>query len=586
MMNETLESGQQRRILWLLIVVAIAGAYLYILLVGWQLFVRGDDIPGLLDRGSTIPAVRGAILDATGHYLAVNTVQYELDITPRMLSGAQIERLVPSLAVILKRQEKDLYTEITNSNKSNYVVLGRELSAQTGRELFALEKELLNDTDKGIKFAMNAFVIAPSSSRAYPDDGIAAQVIGLINKQDVKTGLEARYDNVLSGVDGVRRNLSGQFFTRAGGYQPVQDGADLVLTIDRNIQAEAEWLLLEQAGVSETKSIRGTIVVLDSHTGAVLALASSPTFQPGRWQEWADQPKSAFINTAVSSQYEPRATFMPLTIAAALETRVISTELTYVDSGEMTLGGQKFINWDLSTRPAVTTATLTDTITTSRAVGAVYIASLMGSPRFYEMVRRFGFGEPTGIDLPSERAGDMQLPGSPNWVLAFLGFHSIGRALTVTPIQLAAAYGALANDGVLMRPYLVSEQRSGAEVTVTQPYRVRRVVSAEVAQSVTRMLAEAVAQGQSEALVPGYRFAGISSTTGKPGFDNLPRGVPTSAYIGYGPLPQNRYVVLVWFDESPPAYFGNDVAAPVFGKMVRYLMDYMGIAPDATNEVN
>jgi len=123
MTNEALESGQQRRILWLLVVVAIAGAYLYIHLVGWQLFVRSEDIPGLLDQGSTIPAVRGAILDATGHYLAVNTVQYELDITPRMLDAAQIARLVPSLAVILKQKEEDLYTVITSSNKVGYVVL-------------------------------------------------------------------------------------------------------------------------------------------------------------------------------------------------------------------------------------------------------------------------------------------------------------------------------------------------------------------------------------------------------------------------------------------------------------------------------
>lgn len=584
MTNEALESGQQRRILWLLVVVAIAGVYLYIHLVGWQLFIRSEDIPGLLDQASTIPAVRGAILDATGHYLAVNTVQYEVDITPRMLADKQIARLVPALAVILKQKEEGLYTVITSSNKISYLVLGRELSAQTGRELFALEQEIKSETDPGIKFAMSALVITPSSTRDYPDDGIAAQVIGLINKEGVKTGIEARYDDALSGTDGQRRSLTGQFFTRAGGYRPVQDGTDLVLTIDRNLQAEAERLLRQ--GISETKAVRGTIVVLDSQTGAVLALANAPSFQPGQWQEWAELPQLAFNNTGVSSQYEPRATFMPLTIAAALETRVISTELTYVDSGEMAVGGQKFIDWDRIKRPAVTVTTLTDTLATSRIVGAAYIASLMGSARFYEMVRRFGFGEPTGIDLPSEQAGDMQLPGSPNWVLAFLGFNGIGRALTVTPIQLAAAYAALANDGVLMRPYVVAEQRRGAEVTVTLSYRVRRVVSSEVAQSVTRILAEAMTQAQSEAIVPGYRFAGMSSMTGTPGADNLPRGVLTSAYIGYGPLPQKRYVVLVWFDQPEQAYFGQDVAAPVFGKMVRYLMDYMGITPDAASEGN
>jgi cell division protein FtsI/penicillin-binding protein 2 len=584
MINEAFESGQQRRILLLLGVMAVAGIYLYVHLVGWQLFTRSEDIPGLLDQGSTIPAVRGAILDATGHYLAVNTVQYELDITPRMLSSAQIARLVPALAVILKQHEDDLLKVITNTNPTSYVVLGRELTAQTGREISALGQEIQNEANQDIKFAMSAFVMTPSSTRAYPDDGIAAQLIGLINKQGVKTGIEARYDDILSGVDGQRRSLSGQFFTRAGGYQPVQDGADLVLTIDRNVQARAEQLL--QQGISATKAVRGTIVVLDSHTGAVLALANAPSFRPGHWQEWANLPQIAFVNTGVSSQYEPRATFMPLTIAAALETRVISTELSIVDSGEMAVGGQKFIDWDRSKRPAVSVTTLTDTLATSRIVGTVYIASLMGSARFYEMVRRFGFGEPTGVDLPAEQAGDIPLPGSPNWVLAFLGYNGIGRALTVTPIQLAAAYAALANDGVLMRPYVVAEQSQGAEVTVTQPYRVRRVVSAEVAQGVTRILAETMGQAQPAALVPGYRFAGMSSMTGTPGADNLPRGVLTSAYIGYGPLPEKRYVVLVWFDQPEQAYFGEDVAAPIFSKMVSYLMDYMGIAPEPANGEN
>jgi cell division protein FtsI/penicillin-binding protein 2 len=584
MTDQVMQSGQQRRILWLLVVMAVAGAYLYILLVGWQLFIRSEDIPGLLDQGSTIPAVRGAILDATGHYLAVNSVQYELDITPRMLSAQQITRLVPKLAVILNKSEVDLYSVITNTNPINYYVLGRDLSVQVGRAYFALEQEIQGDDNPMIKYAMNALAISPSSARAYPDDGIAAQLIGLINKEGVKTGIEARYDDVLSGIDGQRRSLTGQFFTRAGGYQPVQDGADLVLTIDRNIQAEAERLL--QQGISETKAVRGTILVLDSHTGAVLAMANAPSFKPGQWQEWAKLPQAAFVNTGVSSQYEPRAAFMPLTIAAALETRVISTELTYVDSGQMDLGGQRFSNWDRAKRPAVTVTTLTDTLATSRVVGAVYIASLMGSARFYEMVRRFGFGEPSGIDLPSEQAGDMPLPGSPNWVLAFLGFNSIGRALTVTPIQLAAAYAAIANDGVLMRPYVVAEQRRGATATVTEPSRVRRVVSAEVAQSVSRILAQAMAQSESEALVAGYRFAGMSSMTGTPGADNLPRGVLSTAYIGYGPLPESRYVVLVWFDQPQQAYFGKDVAAPVFGKLVKYMMDYYGIAPTAASEGN
>ncbi|MCE5259021.1 MAG: penicillin-binding protein 2 [Chloroflexi bacterium] len=578
MHSETFEGNQQRRIVWLLMILGVVGMYIFAHLVFWQLFARSESMPVFTSNGTTLPATRGTIYDATGHPLALADVHYEVDVTPRLLSSGQIDRLVPELARIFDTSEEELYQVITNTNTTNFYVLGRELPSQVKQELDTLGEELMSDPDPTERFTLDAFVVQAEPIRSYPEGNLAASVLGIINKEGIKTGLELRYDEQIGGQDGQRSSLSGQLLSEEGGYQPVQDGADLVLSIDRNLQAEAERLLTQV--VSDSKAVRGTIIILDAETGAVKTLANAPSFDPGDWNSWSKLEPWVFNNMAVNSTYEPRATFMPLTIAAALEANVITTGTTYDDHGALLVGGQRFVNWDVAKRPAIASSTLTDTLATSRIYGTVYIGSLMGPARFYEMIRRMGFGEPTGIDLPAEQSGEMPLPGASDWSLAYLGMNSIGRSLTATPMQLAAAWGVLANGGLLMRPYVVAEQR-GDQVVTTEPYRVRRVISAENAAAVTSMLVEAVNSSAMGPIVPGYQFAGISSLTGTPGADNLPRGTLTSSYIGYGPLPDKRYVILVMIDQPQPVYFGTDVAQPVFRQMATYMVNYLGIAPSA-----
>ncbi|MHB9034118.1 MAG: penicillin-binding transpeptidase domain-containing protein, partial [Anaerolineae bacterium] len=370
------ESNQQRRIVWLLVVLGMAGIYVYVHLVVWQLFARTEDLPAYNTAGSVLPAKRGTILDATGHPLALADVRYEVDVTPRLLSSGQVKRLVPELARIFGTNEQELEQVITNTNPSSFVVLGRELPSRVKQELDALGQEIMSDPDPSARFTLSAFVTQAEDTRSYPEGTLAAALLGIINKEGVKTGLEQRYDDVIGGHDGQRSSLSGQLLGSGGGYQPVEDGADLVLSIDRNLQAEAERQLTQV--ISDSKAMRGTIIILDAVTGAVLTLANSPSFNPGDWASWSKLEPWVFNNMAVSATYEPRATFMPLTIAAALEANVITSATTYDDHGALLVGGQRFVNWDLKARPAIASSTLTDTLVTSRIYGTVYVGSLMG----------------------------------------------------------------------------------------------------------------------------------------------------------------------------------------------------------------
>jgi cell division protein FtsI/penicillin-binding protein 2 len=241
------------------------------------------------------------------------------------------------------------------------------------------------------------------------------------------------------------------------------------------------------------------------------------------------------------------------------------------------VGGQTIRNSD---RQAHGLTTMTQLLAYSRNVGAAHVATLLGPTRFYEIIRRFGFSEITGIDLALEETGVMRVPGNPYWHMSDLGTNSFGQGLSATPIQVAVAYATIANDGVLMRPYVVSEVRRGDSTTRRQPIRVRRVISAEVAQQITNLMADAMQLGLEKATLPGYRLAGKSGTAEIPDQEGYHQNKDVVAsFVGFGPVPNPRFVILVKYDKPQEGYWGGDVAAPAFRKMAQFLVDYFGIAP-------
>jgi cell division protein FtsI (penicillin-binding protein 3) len=553
-------TGQQRRIAWLAAVFGAVGVILVGRLIWWQLFPNEDLIALSLsdiDRPNTIPAARGSILDASGQYLVASTVEYRVAVSPRLLGAEQREELAPELAAILGKPEAGIAETLALTN-TEYVVLDDDESVWVAQQVEDLD--------------VSAFSLEARFRRTYPDDTLAASVVGFVDLQgEAQYGLERYYDRLLRGQDGVWRGITDSWgepiMMTQGGYRPAQDGADLVLTLDRNVQHVAERILL--AGIEQHKALAGNIIVLDPRTGAVLAMANYPTYPPGEY--WRVESLDQYVNTAVSALYEPGSVFKPLTLAAAFEARVIRPTDSYDDRGEIIVGNQSIRNAD---RKAHGATTMTELLAYSRNVGAAHVAATLGPTRFYETMRRFGFGEVTGIDLMLEAPGIMRVPGSRHWHMSDLGTNAFGQGISVTPIQVVAAYGALANDGVLMRPYVVAEVRDGEDVQRREPFRVRRVISSEVAQQLMTIMADATEIGMQAATVPGYRVAGKSGTAGIPDLEGYETEDVIASYVGFGPVPDPRFVILVRFDKPQKGEWGIEVAAPAFAEMAQFLIDY------------
>ncbi|MHB0856681.1 MAG: peptidoglycan D,D-transpeptidase FtsI family protein [Anaerolineae bacterium] len=558
---------QQRRVIWLEAILGAIGLILLWRLAWWQL-VPHKELVFDANRPNVIPAMRGAILDRNGEYLVASTVEYKIAVSPRLLSEDQRKVFAPKLAAIVGKTEAEV-AEVLAQTGTEYAVLGTRLPASAGKAM--------DDLNRVEGLALDAFSVEPSFNRVYPDDGLAAPVLGFVNLEGVpQYGVEAFYDRSLAGLEGIWQGVTDtwgeQILVSLRGYQPAKDGADLVLTVDRNIQREAERILSE--AMLESKAGGGNIIVMDPRTGAILAMAGLPTYSPREY--WKVESLDQFVNTGISSLYEPGSVFKPLTLAAALEARVIRPEDSYDDRGEIIVGDRLIQNWD---KKAHGPTTMTELLAYSRNVGAAHVAALLGPTRFYEIIRRFGFSEVTGVDMPFEAAGIMRVPGNAYWHMSDLGANSYGQGISVTPLQVVAAYGALANDGMLMRPYVVAEEHDADGIRVRQPVRVRQVISPGVAREITKMMTDAVQMGMLEAQVPGYRLAGKSGTAGVPQRGSYQNTDVIASFVGFGPMPEPRFVVLVKFDRPEEGYWATEIAAPAFQKMTRFLVDYYGIPP-------
>ncbi len=557
------------RIGWLSALLLVFGGLLLVRLAIWQLVPRPDirayGLAGV-SRPNIIPAARGSILDRNGHFIAASTVEYRVSVSPRLLSADAKEALTPELASILDKDPDHIETLLASS-QSDYVVLGSGLSSEVGKRFEQLD--------------LGAFNLETAFRRIYPDKALAASVLGFVDHEGGgQYGLERFYDLELSGTPGqwhgIRDPWGKQILVTLGGHQPAQDGADLVLTIDRNIQHMAQQLLYD--GLIRYRAQGGNIIVLDPRTGAVLAMANVPTYEPGRYGAYAaSEGLEVFINTAISAIYEPGSTFKPMTIAAGLEAQVITPNSTYDDRGEIIVGNRRIWNSD---QAAHGPTNMTQLLAKSLNVGAAHVANLLGPTRFYELIRRFGFSEATGVDLAMEERGIMRVPGDPRWHMSDLGANSYGQGISVTPLQMAVAYATLANDGVMMRPYVVAEMwQDGERVRVRKPVRVRRVISAETARQVTELMVDSVETGMTKAVLPGYRLAGKSGTSGIPTLDGYDRQDTIASFVGYGPVEDPRFVILVKFDRPREGQWGLEVAAPEFRNMAEMLVNYWAIPP-------
>jgi cell division protein FtsI (penicillin-binding protein 3) len=412
--------------------------------------------------------------------------------------------------------------------------------------------------------------------RYYPKRELGAQVLGWVGLDNTgMSGVEYSYDELIRGraakvtvhIDARRRPVGHT-------EKPSTDGHTVVLTIDESIQYAAERELAQ--AVAATGSIAGTVVVMDPHTGEVLALANRPGFNPNRL---ASISSARWRNSAVSDAYEPGSIFKIITAAAALQEKVVDPgEVIDCGHGAIEVAGVRINDHAVFDQLA-----FRDVIAHSSDVGVIRVAQRLGRESFHRYVREFGFGAPTGVDLPGESGG--LLRPTARWSALSLPSISFGQEVGVTALQMASAVAAVANGGYLMRPYVVRqvEDGHGTVVKAMKPLAVRRVLEAETIAVLTSMLQGVVTGGTGKrAAIPGYVVAGKTGTAQKVDASGRYSMIDhVASFVGFVPASRPALVVLVSLDgPKGPRNQGGDVAAPLFARVAEHALRQLGIPAD------
>lgn len=418
--------------------------------------------------------------------------------------------------------------------------------------------------------------------RAYPNGPFLSPLLGFTNADGSGLyGLEGRYNALVGGEPGVlvaetdaaRQPLAfGQ-----QQYRPPVEGADLVLTIDAAIQRMAEDELARS--ITEQSAVGGTILIMDPNTGAILASASSPSYDPNAFNRADPQ---AYLNPAVGATYEPGSTFKVITMAAGLQTGGITPQSTLVDNGFVKVETDTLFNLD---HRAWGPETMTQVLERSSNVGASYIARRTGKDNFYAMLRQFGMGQKTGVDLDGEEIGIVRWPDNPTtiWNPIDLYTNSFGQGLTVTPLQMVTAVSAIANGGTLYTPYVVDRiERHGDLVQDHRPQPVRQVIRPDVAATVRQMMTDAAHNALAEKInLPGYAIAAKTGTAQipDPKTGRYVEDKTIASIISFFPSDKPLFTVLIKIDQPKKNSLGGDVAAPVLGRLAGELLRYAGVPP-------
>ncbi len=415
--------------------------------------------------------------------------------------------------------------------------------------------------------------------RYYPNSEVGAQVIGFTGLDpEGLEGVELRYDPVLLGQGGylvTERDALGRGIGSSGHLvQGGSAGQNLYLTLDKNLQYVAEKELA--AGVRKARARAGTAIILDSRTGEVLAMASQPDFNPNAFNNFRP---AQWRNRAVCDAFEPGSTFKIFLLAAAFNEGVAQPEQRiYCEKGSFRVGGRVIHDH----RP-YETLSVAEVFKHSSNIGVAKIAKTLERERYHRYITGFGFGSPTGIDLPGEASGLVRKPTQ--WFEIDLAAISFGQGISVTPLQLAVATAAVVNDGYLMAPYVVSRivDGNGQEVERRQPKLVRQVVSAQTARRVRDLMILATSEGGTgtQAAVPGYRIGGKTGTAQK--VDPVTGGYSVDkrivSFVGFAPAESPRLVILVLVDEPEGQVSGGTVAAPIFARIAQQSLHYLNIPP-------
>jgi cell division protein FtsI (penicillin-binding protein 3) len=504
-------------------------------------------------------AIRGHIFDAQGNPLATDVTLNLVYAVPKQIKNPSQTAVL--LAPVLGKNERTLQATLTGT--SQYVQLAPQVDAQTSQKIQNL--------------ALPGIVLYPEIRRTYPEGPEAGKVLGFVTDSNHGAwGLEGYYDQLLSGTTGLRtvlRDTAGNTIKiRSGPATPSHDGADLTLSLDSTVQNIVETEL--QIAVKKHSADGGTIIVMDPHTGYILGMASTPSFDPNKYRS---SSSSLFSNPATQWVYEPGSTFKIITMAAGLDTHVITPQTSFYDTGSFTVANRVLHNWNLS---GFGQETMTQVLQHSANVGAAWVAQRLGPTAFYRYVKRFKLAQRTGIDLQGEAQGLIPLPGNKNWTIVSTYTNAFGQGLAITPLQLVRAVATVANGGVMMQPQIVTRIVYDGQIIEHGPVSQGRVISSTTAHTLTNMLVQSAIGGEASlGLVQGYNVAAKTGTANIAVGGQYVQGATIASIVGYAPAFHPRFVVLVKIDHPRDTPWGSVAAAPVLHDILQELFMYYHVPP-------
>lgn len=430
---------------------------------------------------------------------------------------------------------------------------------------------------------LEGIALLPEKYRYYPAGELAAQVVGFASLGEEGGaggyGIEAAFDDELRGQGGnlkQEKDASGRWIPLSDrSIVLAEDGDSIILTLDRVIQYETEKILKES--IEKYAADRATAIVMDPQTGNILSMASSPQFDPNNYSKEEDY--SIFMNQAVSTAYEPGSIMKPITMAIGIETGQVAPSTEYVDTGVVVEAGYAIRNAE---DKVYGRSTMYQVLDESMNTGVIFVEKLVGNKVFGDYLERFGFGERSGIRLPAELPGNIRNLSNERATINFFT-AAFGQGVTATPIQMVNAYATLANGGRLLRPNIIDRviHADGREEKV-EPTEVRRVVSEETSRTMGKMLRSVVVNGHGKrADVSGYLVAGKTGTAqvAKSDAKGYEDGMSIGSFVGYGPIDDPKFVVLVKLDNPKNVEWAESSAAPTFGQIMKFLLEYAKVKP-------
>jgi len=543
-----------KRFLFLIIVIAGGYSLLFFQLYKIQL-LRGDYYLARAESqylaSGLIAAKRGTIYfsDKNGNKLAV-AVEKNFPMiyaVPKVIDDAReaYNRLLQILPDISPNLEKKF------SDKSNSYVLLKRKAAQS------VADKITQENIKGI-FSDS------KPERFYQFGSLASHVLGFVgpnsgdNGESGKYGLEKFYESSLNGIPGK---------TEGGKLIQPQNGEDLILTIDPNIQKQAETLLKDL--VKNYKAKAGVFIVEEPSTGKILAMGGEPGFDPNNYFE---SDMGDFLNPAIQKIYEPGSVIKIMTISAGIDLGKITPDTTYIDKGMLIISGLKIENHDFKTRGPHGLITMTNAVENSLNLGAVFAESKIGNEAFRNYLVKFGFQDKTGIDLPGEVKGSLKPLFASYLPQVNFATASFGQGIAMTPLELINAFALIANGGQMMRPYVNA---------ALGPKPLGVVISSSTAKLVTQMMISAVDKAQ-VAKISGYSIAGKTGTAyvPDPKKKNYDINKVVNTYVGFGPTSNPRFVILIKLDEPEGAPMAALTVVPAFHELARFILNYYNVTPD------